>query len=163
MPAHDGGTPGRGIGSKRPAEEEESHSEEGGSQTQVLGHTEHAGESAQHELHNPDSSAAHHHVEIRKDTPNDTIVPLSVGGVRFVTTLGTLRKYPDSFLGAMFSGRHSNLARDETGAVFLDRDPMLFGIVLQFLRYGKSTHTFLRSFAVDVCVNMRALRRAFIS
>ena len=71
-----------------------------------------------------------------ENPPNDTIVPLNVGGVRFVTTLGTLRKYPDSFLGAMFSGRHRNLKKDETGAVFLDRDPMLFGIVLQFLRNG---------------------------
>ena len=82
------------------------------------------------------SSLTPHHVEIREDTPNDTIVPLNVGGLGFMTTLGTLRKYPDSFLGAMFSGRHSNLKRDETGAVFLDRDPMLFGIVLQFLRQG---------------------------
>ena len=82
------------------------------------------------------ASSSSCHVEIRRETPDNTIVHLNVRGTRFVTTLGTLRKYPDSFLGAMFSGRHSNLKSDETGAVFLDRDPMLFGIALQFLRSG---------------------------
>ena len=84
--------------------------------------------------HKPGSLAAHH-VDIREDTPNDTTVALNVGGLHFTTTLGTLRKYPDSYLGAMFSGRHA-LKRDETGAVLLDRDPMLFGVILQFLRLG---------------------------
>ena len=74
--------------------------------------------------------------EIKEDTPTSTIVRLNVGGVRFSTTLGTLRKYPDSFLGAMFSDRHGNLQSDESGTIWIDRDPVLFGVILQFLRQG---------------------------
>ena len=33
------------------------------------------------------------------------IVDLNVGGMRFTTSLDTLKKYPESMLGAMFSGR----------------------------------------------------------
>ena len=36
---------------------------------------------------------------VTEQTPDSTVVALRVGGQRFETTLGTLRKYPDSLLG----------------------------------------------------------------
>ena len=34
-------------------------------------------------------------------------IKLDVGGHRFTTSLTTLRRFPDTMLGAMFSGRHT--------------------------------------------------------
>ena len=52
-------------------------------------------------------------------------VELDVGGVRYVTSVETLRRIPHTFFDAYFSGRY---AVDETddGAVFIDRDGRLF-------------------------------------
>ena len=62
-------------------------------------------------------------------------VKLNVGGSKFETTLTTLTTYPDSMLGAMFSGRHE-VPPDEEGCVFIDRDGKHFGTILNFLRTG---------------------------
>ena len=62
-------------------------------------------------------------------------VKLNVGGSKFETTLSTLTRYPDSMLGAMFSGRHE-LPPDDEGYVFIDRDGTHFGAILNFLRTG---------------------------
>ena len=62
-------------------------------------------------------------------------VKLNVGGKKFETTLTTLTTYPDSMLGAMFSGRHE-VPPDEEGCVFIDRDGKHFGTILNFLRTG---------------------------
>ena len=68
--------------------------------------------------------------------PSDVIV-IDVGGVRFKTLRSTLCKYDDSMLAAMFSGRHAKpLPVDKDGVYFLDRDPVLFGVILQYLRQG---------------------------
>lgn len=40
---------------------------------------------------------------------------------------------PDTFFTALLSGRISSL-RDDSGAIFIDRDPTLFGIILNYLR-----------------------------
>lgn len=40
---------------------------------------------------------------------------------------------PDSFFTALLSGRISSL-RDEKGAIFIDRDPKFFSIILNYLR-----------------------------
>eukprot|EP00071_Canis_lupus_P037594 XP_022271151.1 BTB/POZ domain-containing protein KCTD3-like isoform X2 [Canis lupus familiaris] len=40
---------------------------------------------------------------------------------------------PDSFFSSLLSGRISTL-RDETGAIFIDRDPAAFAPILNFLR-----------------------------
>jgi len=62
-------------------------------------------------------------------------VVLNVGGKRFETLMDTLRKFPHTMLGAMFS---SGLAvSDECGEYFFDRDPKLFQVVLNFYRHGK--------------------------
>ncbi|XP_046419641.1 BTB/POZ domain-containing protein KCTD3 isoform X2 [Neodiprion fabricii] len=61
------------------------------------------------------------------------IVHLNVGGTRFSTSRQTLSWVPDSFFTALLSGRISSL-RDETGALFIDRDPKIFSVILSYLR-----------------------------
>uniref|UniRef100_A0AAZ3SXM7 BTB/POZ domain-containing protein KCTD3 n=1 Tax=Oncorhynchus tshawytscha TaxID=74940 RepID=A0AAZ3SXM7_ONCTS len=52
---------------------------------------------------------------------------------RFSTSKQTLAWVPDSFFSSLLSGRISTL-KDETGAIFIDRDPSLFTPILNFLR-----------------------------
>nr|XP_023029575.1 BTB/POZ domain-containing protein KCTD3 [Leptinotarsa decemlineata] len=61
------------------------------------------------------------------------ILQLNVGGKRFSTSRQTLTSIPDTFFTALLSGRISSL-RDEKGAIFIDRDPKIFSIVLNYLR-----------------------------
>ena len=63
----------------------------------------------------------------------DTLIDLNVGGTRYTARLETLTRYPDSMLGAMFSGRHTlkKTAQDEH---FIDRSGYHFRHILDFLR-----------------------------
>ncbi|KAM9514341.1 LOW QUALITY PROTEIN: SH3KBP1-binding protein 1 [Guaruba guarouba] len=61
------------------------------------------------------------------------VVQLNVGGKRFSTSRQTLTWIPDSFFSSLLSGRISTL-KDETGAIFIDRDPAAFAPILNFLR-----------------------------
>ncbi|XP_074037504.1 BTB/POZ domain-containing protein KCTD3 isoform X1 [Leptinotarsa decemlineata] len=61
------------------------------------------------------------------------ILQLNVGGKRFSTSRQTLTSIPDTFFTALLSGRISSL-RDEKGAIFIDRDPKIFSIILNYLR-----------------------------
>ncbi|XP_058537215.1 BTB/POZ domain-containing protein KCTD7 isoform X2 [Ochotona princeps] len=63
------------------------------------------------------------------------VVPLNIGGAHFTTRLSTLRRYEDTMLAAMFSGRHY-IPTDSEGRYFIDRDGTHFGDVLNFLRSG---------------------------
>jgi len=63
-------------------------------------------------------------------------IKLDVGGTFFTTSLSTLRKYPDSFFGVMFSGRIP-VTPSEDGSYFIDRDPLMFPYVLNFMRGQK--------------------------
>lgn len=62
-------------------------------------------------------------------------VKLNVGGVRYETTVGTLRNQPDSMLSAMFSGQFG-LQQDPDGSIFIDRDGEVFKHILAYLRDG---------------------------
>ncbi|KAK2823039.1 hypothetical protein Q7C36_019639 [Tachysurus vachellii] len=64
------------------------------------------------------------------------VIPLNVGGTYFTTRLSTLRRYEDTMLAAMFSGRH-HIPRDAEGRYFIDRDGAYFGDILNFLREGE--------------------------
>jgi hypothetical protein len=64
-----------------------------------------------------------------------SLIKLNVGGRTYTTSKTTLTRYDDSLLGRMFSGRH-DLATDEEGRVFVDRNGELFEHVLDFLREG---------------------------
>ncbi|KAG7516357.1 BTB/POZ domain-containing protein KCTD7 [Solea senegalensis] len=67
------------------------------------------------------------------------VISLNVGGMYFTTRLSTLRRYDDTMLAAMFSGRHY-IPRDAEGRYFIDRDGMYFGDILNFLREGELPH-----------------------
>ncbi|XP_041969332.1 BTB/POZ domain-containing protein KCTD3 [Aricia agestis] len=76
------------------------------------------------------------------------IVNLNVGGTKFATSWHTLTWVPDTFFTALLSGRIPTV-RDETGAIFIDRDPNLFSLILNYLRTRD----------IDLNdVNLRALR-----
>lgn len=61
------------------------------------------------------------------------IVELNVGGQNFVTSKETLTWVTDSFFCSLLSGRISS-KRDKNGAIFIDRDPKLFNVILNYLR-----------------------------
>ncbi|XP_066986467.1 SH3KBP1-binding protein 1 isoform X1 [Macrobrachium rosenbergii] len=61
------------------------------------------------------------------------IINLNIGGQRFSTSRETLTWVPDTFFTSLLSGRIPTL-RDEAGAIFIDRDPSLFSIILNYLR-----------------------------
>ena len=67
---------------------------------------------------------------------NSVIVHLNVGGTKYVTSKSTLRKYPQSMLGVMFT-ENVPLSTDEDGYYFIDRCGHIFQYILQFLRCGK--------------------------
>ena len=64
------------------------------------------------------------------------IVRLNVGETKYVTSKSTLRKYPQSMLGAMFT-ENISLLTDKDGYYFTDGCGHIFQYILQFLRCGK--------------------------
>ncbi|MCI4374265.1 hypothetical protein PGIGA_G00004240 [Pangasianodon gigas] len=71
-------------------------------------------------------------------TSSSRWVRLNVGGTYFLTTTQTLCREPKSFLYRLCQEDpelHSD--KDELGAYLIDRDPVYFGPVLNYLRHGK--------------------------
>ncbi|XP_071491940.1 BTB/POZ domain-containing protein KCTD5-like [Diadema setosum] len=65
-------------------------------------------------------------------------VRLNVGGTYFLTTRTTLCRDPKSFLCRLCQDDPDlSSDKDDTGAYLIDRDPMYFGPVLNYLRHGK--------------------------
>ena len=64
--------------------------------------------------------------------PNE-VVELNVGGQHLTTFASTLTKHSNSMLAAMFSGRHP-VIKDSQGRPFIDRNPKMFGLILEYLR-----------------------------
>lgn len=62
------------------------------------------------------------------------IVQLNVGGKQFATTRHTLLSIPDTFFTSLLDGEGLPTTRDKNGAIFIDRDPKLFTIILSYLR-----------------------------
>ncbi|XP_069462059.1 BTB/POZ domain-containing protein KCTD21 [Ambystoma mexicanum] len=60
-------------------------------------------------------------------------ITLNVGGKIYTTSMSTLTSYPDSMLGAMFSGKMPT-KKDSQGNCFIDRDGKVFRYILNFLR-----------------------------
>jgi len=67
------------------------------------------------------------------------IIKLNIGGALFTTSLTTLRRFPSSVLGAMFSGRH-DVPETDDGAFFIDRDGSVFNHILNYLRAPEKFH-----------------------
>ncbi|XP_026114295.1 BTB/POZ domain-containing protein KCTD5-like isoform X2 [Carassius auratus] len=65
-------------------------------------------------------------------------VRLNVGGTYFLTTRQTLCRDPKSFLFRLCQAEPDlDSDKDESGAYLIDRDPIYFGPVLNYLRHGK--------------------------
>lgn len=71
-------------------------------------------------------------------------IKLDVGGHCYTTTLTSLTRFPNTMIGAMFSGRH-DLKKNAAGAYFIDRDGMHFRQILNFLRAPESFQLNLES------------------
>ena len=67
---------------------------------------------------------------------NNEIVRLNVGGTKYITAKSTLRKYPQSMLGVMFT-ENVPVSTDEEGYYFIDRCGHIFQYILQFYRCGE--------------------------
>eukprot|EP01022_Parablepharisma_sp_SALTPOND_P008440 TRINITY_DN136022_c0_g1_i1.p1 TRINITY_DN136022_c0_g1~~TRINITY_DN136022_c0_g1_i1.p1 ORF type:complete len:554 (-),score=28.75 TRINITY_DN136022_c0_g1_i1:158-1819(-) len=68
-----------------------------------------------------------------KDLYSDEIFQINIGGTHKITaSKKTLCKFPESMLGAMFSGRHK--LRTHKGKVFIDRDGEAFCMMISYLR-----------------------------
>lgn len=74
------------------------------------------------------------------------IVRLNVGGTPFTTSIGTLRGTGSGvsqysmlwmILELVSGGESQTMIRDETGAIFIDREPTMFPYVLHFARTGR--------------------------
>ncbi|XP_062382029.1 BTB/POZ domain-containing protein KCTD5 isoform X1 [Sardina pilchardus] len=65
-------------------------------------------------------------------------VRLNVGGTHFLTTRQTLCRDPKSFLYRLCQADPDlDSDKDDSGAYLIDRDPVYFGPVLNYLRHGK--------------------------
>ncbi|RWS17877.1 hypothetical protein B4U79_07457 [Dinothrombium tinctorium] len=64
---------------------------------------------------------------------NDELISLNVGGIKFLTSRQTLNSIGDTFFTSLLSGRIPSF-KDESGAIFIDRDPNLFAVILNYLR-----------------------------
>ncbi|PIC49202.1 hypothetical protein B9Z55_007884 [Caenorhabditis nigoni] len=73
------------------------------------------------------------------------IVKLDVGGTVFKTSKSTLTKF-DGFFRTMFE-TPIPITKDESGAIFIDRDPKHFRLILNFMRDG---HVDLPNVSEDV-------------
>lgn len=76
------------------------------------------------------------HHSIHSGNGSGDLLHLNVGGKRFSTSRQTLTVISDTFFTALLSGRISSL-RDHKGAIFIDRDPKLFSVILNYLRSGE--------------------------
>eukprot|EP01006_Ploeotia_vitrea_P047159 TRINITY_DN67099_c2_g2_i4.p1 TRINITY_DN67099_c2_g2~~TRINITY_DN67099_c2_g2_i4.p1 ORF type:complete len:318 (+),score=63.42 TRINITY_DN67099_c2_g2_i4:83-1036(+) len=65
----------------------------------------------------------------QQNNSNNGKIRLDVGGTKFTTTVTTLTSAPDSYFAAML-----NFNDQQTEEFFIDRDPSLFNILLNFLR-----------------------------
>ncbi|XP_071964175.1 BTB/POZ domain-containing protein KCTD6-like [Antedon mediterranea] len=70
------------------------------------------------------------------DLHEDDVLELNVGGCFYSTNRSTLTRYPDSMLGAMFSGRLPSKV-DQCNRYIIDGDGPTFRHVLNFLRRSK--------------------------
>ena len=86
----------------------------------------------------------------RSSTRQNEVVSLNVGGALFTVKRETLCVCRMSFMAELFSGRwDGQLQRDSDGIIFLDLDPMVFELLLNWLR-DKKIETPGRSAAVPL-------------
>jgi len=64
---------------------------------------------------------------------SSSVVKLNVGGTRFWTARETLLWIRDTFFTKLLGDKFSHVV-DEEGAIFIDRDPVCFRVILNYLR-----------------------------
>jgi N-acetylneuraminic acid mutarotase len=62
-------------------------------------------------------------------------IELNIGGHHFQTSVQTLRRVPNTFFDAYFSGRYAQDVCND-GSIFVDRDGEYFSYVLEYMRSG---------------------------
>ena len=72
-------------------------------------------------------------VKVTEPSSSNTVVKLNVGGRIYTTLFETLISIPGSRISDWIRAK-SKLPKDENGVQFLDRDPDMFGVVLDYLR-----------------------------
>ena len=77
-------------------------------------------------------STSHGEQSHQHPQPSDCI-KLNVGGTVFTTLLSTLTSVPNTYFESLFSGRWV-LRPQADGCFFIDRDPLVFAHILNFLR-----------------------------
>jgi hypothetical protein len=69
------------------------------------------------------------------ETSSSSLVKLNVGGVKYATTMATLRAQGDNHLTQLVNEPHP--ATDSEGSIFIDRNGRIFEKVLDYLRTGR--------------------------
>lgn len=72
---------------------------------------------------------------LQQQLRQQTTVTLNIGGAQFVTTKTTLQKEKDSLLVSIIKDPKDYQNSD--GTIFIDRDPLHFRLILNFLRDGE--------------------------
>ena len=67
---------------------------------------------------------------------SSTTVKFNVGGTVFEVAVSTIQSQPEALLAKMIDGRFLS-GKDDSGAFFVDRDPLFFKIVLDVYRDNK--------------------------
>ena len=71
---------------------------------------------------------------------SESIITINVGGQIFMAHISTLTKFPESMLATMFNHQNQGMApmtKTNDGVYFLDANPLHFGEILDYLRYGE--------------------------
>ena len=70
---------------------------------------------------------------------NKEIVYLNVGGIKFCTSKQTLISIENTFFTSLLSHENDRISslKDQEGYFFIDRDPDVFKIILNYLRSGQ--------------------------
>ena len=71
---------------------------------------------------------------MESDDEDDKVITLNVGGVRYTTTLGVLRSFTRSMLGAMFAKHNAQMLHaEDDGSFKIDYHCKRFDLILDFL------------------------------
>jgi len=87
------------------------------------------------ELKEKETLFEHTNKILRAYSPDDKII-FDIGGVTFKTTISTLKKSEPSVFTSIADGRHEIQKNDQGLYVFLDRNPIHFNTLLNYIRSG---------------------------
>jgi hypothetical protein len=74
---------------------------------------------------------------IKMKRGRDDVVQINVGGTIFTTLVCTLTLHDSILKRCLEDGTHQQLSHDANGITFLDRDPVIFVYILNWMRSGQ--------------------------